>query len=83
MESKVETPPLRSVSFSIGNVMVVDKVNDVFNFFNELFDGLHTKAHLKQTAKLGIITGMLEQDFQKKTFQILKKGFLFGVNFVM
>jgi len=52
MESKVETPPLRSVSFSIGNVMVVDKVNDVFNFFNELFDGLHTKAHLKQTAKL-------------------------------
>ena len=49
---KVETPPLRSVSFSIGNVMVIDKVNERFNFFNELFDGLHRKAHLKQTAKL-------------------------------
>lgn len=50
--NRVETPPLRSVSFSIGNVMVIDKVNAAFNFFNELFDGLHTKAHLKQTAKL-------------------------------
>ncbi len=46
------TPPIRSVSFGIGNVMVIDKVNDVFNFFSELFDGLNTKAHLKQTAKL-------------------------------
>src|SRR3989338_8339844 len=50
--NRVETPPLRSVSFSIGNVMVIDKVNERFNFFNELFDGLHIKAHLKQTAKL-------------------------------
>lgn len=48
----LETPPLQSVSFSIGNVMVIDKVNDAFNFFGELFDGLNTKAHLKQTAKL-------------------------------
>jgi len=47
-----ETPPLRSIIFSIGNVMVIDKVNDVFNFFSELFDGLHKKAHLKETAKL-------------------------------
>ena len=46
------TPPFRSVSFAIGNVMVIDKVNDSFNFFSELFDGLHQKAHLKQTAKL-------------------------------
>jgi transposase len=50
--SMKSTPPFRSISFGIGNVMVIDKVNASLNLFNELFDGLHKKAHLKQTAKL-------------------------------
>ena len=43
----------RSVTFSIGNVALIDKVNEKYQLFNKLFDNLGTKAkNIKQSAKL-------------------------------
>lgn len=42
-----------NVTFSIGNVALIDKVNDKFQLFDKLFDNLGTKAkNIKQSAKL-------------------------------
>ena len=43
----------RSVTFGIGNVALIDKVNEKYQLFNKLFDNLGTKAkNIKQSAKL-------------------------------
>jgi len=43
----------KNVSFSIGNVALIDKINVKFGFFNELFSGIATKAkNLKESVKL-------------------------------
>jgi len=42
-----------NVTFSIGNVAIIDKVNEKFQLFNKLFDNLGTKAkNIKNSAKL-------------------------------
>src|SRR3989339_1788264 len=42
-----------NVTFSIGNVALIDKVNEKYQLFNKLFDNLGTKAkNIKQSAKL-------------------------------
>ena len=42
-----------NVTFSIGNVAVIDKVNERFKLFDYLFSNLNTKAkNIKQSAKL-------------------------------
>lgn len=42
-----------NVTFSIGNVAVIDKVNEKFKLFDYLFSNLNTKAkNIKQSAKL-------------------------------
>jgi len=43
----------QNVTFSIGNVAVIDKVNEEYQLFNKLFDNLGTKArNIKNSAKL-------------------------------
>jgi transposase len=43
----------KNVSFAIGNVVLIDKINHKFGFFNSLFGNIATKAKtLKQSAKL-------------------------------
>ena len=43
----------RNVTFSIGNVAIIDKVNEKYQLFNKLFDNLGTKAkNIKNSAKL-------------------------------
>jgi len=43
----------KNVSFSIGNVALIDKINAKFGFFTQIFSGIATKAkHLKKSAKL-------------------------------
>jgi len=42
-----------NVTFSIGNVALIDKINEKFQLFNKLFDNLGTKAkNIKNSAKL-------------------------------
>ena len=42
-----------NVTYSIGNVAVIDKVNEKYQLFDKLFDNLDTKArNIKQSAKL-------------------------------
>lgn len=42
-----------NVTYSIGNVAVIDKVNEKYQLFDKLFDNLGTKAkNIKQSAKL-------------------------------
>ncbi|MEK6984482.1 MAG: hypothetical protein AABX33_07955 [Nanoarchaeota archaeon] len=42
-----------NVTFSIGNVALIDKVNEKYGLFDKLFDNLGTKAkNIKQSAKL-------------------------------
>ena len=42
-----------NVTFSIGNVALIDKVNEKYQLFDKLFDNLGTKAkNIKQSAKL-------------------------------
>ena len=43
----------RNVTFSVGNVAIIDKVNEKYRLFNKLFDNLGTKAkNIKNSAKL-------------------------------
>jgi transposase len=43
----------QNVTFSIGNVAIIDKVNEKYRLFDKLFDNLGTKAkNIKQSAKL-------------------------------
>lgn len=43
----------QNVTFSIGNVAVIDKVNEKYQLFSKLFDNLGTKArNIKNSAKL-------------------------------
>ena len=43
----------QNVTFSIGNVALIDKVNEKYQLFNKLFDNLGTKAkNIKNSAKL-------------------------------
>ena len=43
----------RNVTFSVGNVAIIDKVNEKYQLFNKLFDNLGTKAkNIKNSAKL-------------------------------
>ena len=42
-----------NVTFSIGNVALIDKVNEKYQLYDKLFDNLGTKAkNIKQSAKL-------------------------------
>ena len=42
-----------NVTFSIGNVAVIDKVNEKFKLFDSVFDNLGTRAgNIKNSAKL-------------------------------
>lgn len=42
-----------NVTFSIGNVALIDKINEKYQLFNKLFDNLGTKArNIKNSAKL-------------------------------
>jgi len=42
-----------NVTFSIGNVALIDKVNEKYKLFNKLFDNIGTKAkNIKNSAKL-------------------------------
>lgn len=42
-----------NVTFSIGNVVLIDKINEKYQLFNKLFDNLGTKArNIKNSAKL-------------------------------
>ncbi len=42
-----------NVTFSIGSIVLIDKVNEKYAFFDNLFDGIATKAaNVKQSAKL-------------------------------
>jgi len=42
-----------NITFSIGNVALIEKVNEKYQLFNKLFDNLGTKAkNIKNTAKL-------------------------------
>lgn len=42
-----------NVTFSVGNVAIIDKVNEKYQLFNKLFDNLGTKAkNIKNSAKL-------------------------------
>lgn len=44
-----------NVNFAIGNIALMDKVEDKFNFFGDLFSGIATKAkNFKESAKLFI-----------------------------
>ena len=43
----------QNVTFSIGNVALIDKINEKYQLFNKLFDNLGTKArNIKNSAKL-------------------------------
>ena len=43
----------RNVTFSVGNVAIIDKVNEKYRLYDKLFDNLGTKAkNIKQSAKL-------------------------------
>lgn len=43
----------QNVTFSIGNIAIIDKVNEKYQLFNKLFDNLGTKAkNIKNSAKL-------------------------------
>ena len=43
----------KNVAFSIGNVALIDKVNENYNVFDKLFDNIGTKAeNIKNSAKL-------------------------------
>jgi len=44
---------MKSITFSLGSVAIIDKVNDSYKFFDFLFDGVSGKAkELKEFAKL-------------------------------
>jgi len=50
-----------NVNFAIGNIALMDKIEDKFNFFGMLFSGIATKAkNLKESAKLFIYNRLCE-----------------------